>query len=202
MTAAPRCASLWALASLLASGCPTPPPPEAASVPPPPVLTVLAPPVVPVVVAPHESPRLRDPRWLQARDPDPLEKARLAVAVGAAELAAALADGGETADTALAALPYADDADVALGRLAELTRAESTRRHRVLVAVLGIAGRPGRPREPLDPEGARRCGDAMLVLAADAALPREDRALALSAARALAERGYVDRARIPASLDR
>jgi hypothetical protein len=149
-----------------------------------------------------ESPRLHDPRWIQARDSDPLEKERLAVAVGAAGLLAGLDDGGETAETALGALPFADDAEIALGRLSDLAAREpvAERRRRLLVAVLGVAGQPRRQREPLDPEGARHCGEVLLGMVADRARPREERALALSAARALAERGYVARARIPSDL--
>jgi hypothetical protein len=148
-----------------------------------------------------ESPRLHDPRWREARGSDPLEKARLAAAVGAAELLRGIDDGGETAETALAALPFAEDGEIALGRLVELARADPARRRAVLSAILGIAGQPRRQREPLDPEGARHAGEALVALAADAAVPREERAIAVSAARALAERGYLDRARIPSDLD-
>ncbi len=170
-------------------------------------LPLLPSPSPPVASAlPAESPRLRDPRWRDARDDDPLEKARLAVAVGAAELLAGVSDGGDTAETALAALPFADDAEIALGRLADRLvpprpGEPDDARRRILVAILAIAGQPRRPREPLDPDGARRCGQALLILAADASRPRVERAIAVSAARALAERGYVDAARIPADLD-
>jgi hypothetical protein len=193
---------------LLASACacaaaPAPPPLVAPAAPPASAPAASAAQGAPPAPPPRvEHPRATDPRWLAARDSDPLEKARLAVAVGAAGLVAGLDDGGETADTALAALPYAEDAEVALGRLAELARSPASPRRRVLAAILGVAGQPRRPREPLDPEGARRCGDAVLAIAADASLPREERAIAVSAARALAERGYVDRARIPSALDR
>lgn len=148
------------------------------------------------------SPRLSDPAWLRARDEDPLEKQRLAEAAGAAELLLGVADGGETARVALAALPYADDADLALGPLGERALAAAPADvGPVLLAVLGIAGRPPRQREPLDLEGARACGAAMITLAGRATLDAADRALAVSAARALAERGVVDRGRIPNDLD-
>lgn len=141
--------------------------------------------------------------WIRARDEDPLERARLAEAVGAAELLAAVDDGGEVAATALSALPFADDADIALGKLGERALAAGPAElPPLLQAILGIAGRPARPREPLDPEGGQACADAMLSIAARTALPKEVRALAVSAARALAERGFrVDRARIPTDLD-
>ena len=133
---------------------------------------------------------------MRAAGEDPLEKARLAHEVGAAELIDGVAEGGEIAEIALATLPYADDGEIALGPLATLLRRSPTRPS-ILRAILGIAGHPRRQREALDPDGARRCAEALLALIADAAAPTEERALAASAARALAEHGYVDRARIP-----
>src|SRR5262249_2063750 len=67
-----------------------------------------------------EGPRFGDPLGIQARGDDPLEKERLAVAVGAAGLLAGLDEGGEAAEVALAALPFADDAEIALVRLSDL----------------------------------------------------------------------------------
>jgi hypothetical protein len=168
------------------------------------VLAQSAAPGVAPSAAPAPPPHTRrrdDPGWIAARDADPAEKARLARAVGAAELLGALGDPGEVPEVALAALPYADDRDIALGPLAERARTEPGRRHRLLVAILAIAGEPRGSREPLDPEGARRCGDILVAFARDAAVAREDRVLAVSALRALAERGLVERARIPGDLD-
>lgn len=139
--------------------------------------------------------------WIRARDEDPAERQRLATAVGAAGLLDGVDDGGDIAALALAALPYADDADIALGHLADLASTSDAQRRPILETILAIAGRPRRPRELLDPEGARRCAEAMVTLAARDALAREDRAIAVSAARALAEKGYIDPARIPADLD-
>jgi hypothetical protein len=148
------------------------------------------------------SPRESDPRWKRAPDEDPAEHQRLALAVGAAGLLEGVNDGGEIAAVALAALPYADDADIALARLAELAAgADVSLRRPILSAILAIAGEPRRSRELLDPEGVRRAAEAMLTLAARQDVPREERALAISAARALAEKGYVDPARIPGDLD-
>ena len=167
----------------------------------------VAPRSIPAPRPPRLNPRLTDPRWLLASSSagdDPLEKARLAVSVGAAELLDGIADGGDTAATALAALPYADDADIALGRLAELARGDAASRRRVLLAILAIAGQPRRAREPLDPEGVSRCGELLLEMAADPALARDERSLAISAARALADKGALDPARakkIPSDLD-
>jgi hypothetical protein len=148
------------------------------------------------------SPRLSDPLWIRGSDEDPLERARLAEAIGASELILGLDDGGQVANTALAALPFADDADIALGKLGSMAlTAGPAELLPILEAILAIAGKPARPREPLDPEGARACGAAMLTVASRTSLPREPRSLAVSVARALAEKGFVDRARIPTDLD-
>lgn len=147
-------------------------------------------------------PRDGDPRWQRARGDDPLERARLAEAEGAAGLLEALDDGREIAEAALLALPYADDADLALGPLSQRAlAAPPADLGPLLQAILEIAGRPARQREPLDPEGARAAGQALLALAGRGALPPPTRALAVSGARALAGRGYVDPAAIPGDLD-
>lgn len=148
------------------------------------------------------SPRLSDPLWIQAKDEDPLERARLAEIVGASGLLLGLEDGGAIAETALASLPYADDAEIALRRLGELALAADARGlDPLLAAILEIAGRPPKDREALDAEGARACGEAVVSIASRASLDRALRARAVSAARALAAKGYVDPARIPSDLD-
>lgn len=148
------------------------------------------------------SPRASDPRWLAARDEDPAERMRLAAAEGAAGLLVGFEDGGEIAATALRALPYADDAETALGRLGQAALvAPPTQLGAVLEAILAIAGQPRRSREALDPEGARACGEALISLAARASVARDERATAVSAARALAEKGDADPRRIPGDLD-
>jgi len=149
-----------------------------------------------------DSPRRSDPLWQRAAGEDPLERARLAEAVGAAGLLEGVEDGGEIAKTALAALPYADDADIALRRLCEIAiQAQPPALAPVLEAVLGVAGQPRRQRELLDPEGVRACGEALVAIAGRSQLGKPDRALAVSAARALAEKGYLDPGRIPRDLD-
>jgi len=74
-------------------------------------------------------------------------------------------------------------------------------REAYLTALLGIAGRPERARESLDPEGAALAGDALIAAAKNETLPREHRALAISAARALAMKKLVDATKIPTDLD-
>jgi hypothetical protein len=148
------------------------------------------------------SARLSDPLWQRAQGDDPLDRARLAEAEGAARLVDALEDGGEIARVALLALADADDAEIALGRLAQMALdAPAGQARSILEAILAIAGQPVRPREPLDPEGVRACGEALLVLASRAELDRSDRAIAVSAARALAGKGLLDESRIPGDLD-
>jgi hypothetical protein len=148
------------------------------------------------------SPRASDPRWIAARDEDPAELMRLAAAEGAAGLLAGFEDGGETAATALRALGYADDAEAALGRLGQAALvAPPAQLGAVLGAILAIAGQPRRSREALDPEGARACGEALISLSTRADVARDERAVAVSAARALAEKGYADPRRIPGDLD-
>lgn len=157
------------------------------------------------------SARLDDPRWRLAAADDPLERARLAQAEGAAGLLDALDDGGDIAVTALRALPDAPDADIALGPLAARALAAASPPaapaappadlELLLRTLLEIAGRPAPSREPLDPEGARAAAAALVQIARRRELPPAPRALAVSAARALAARGYLDPSEIPADLD-
>lgn len=159
------------------------------------------------------SPRASDPMWLRAKDEDPLERARLAEAVGAAGLLEGVEDGGEIAEVALGALPLADDGELALRRLGELAivrleappgagaAAARPSLAQILEAILGIAGQPDRQREPLDREGARACGQALLVIAGRAGADPAARALAVSAARAMAAKAHVDPTKIPTDLD-
>jgi hypothetical protein len=145
-----------------------------------------------------ESPRLGDPRWIRALRGDPLEHARLADALPTPELVEGVLDGGALAAAALAAIPHADDADLALGPLAALAQraADAPRAlartgepaaplDALLRALLAIAGRPPTAREPLDPDGVREAARALCALAVRADLSDEARALARSAERAL-----------------
>jgi hypothetical protein len=148
------------------------------------------------------SARASDARWIAARDEDPAASMRLAAIEGAAGLMDGLDDGGETAVTALRALPYASDAEAALGRLgSSLAGASPEQQGALLTTILAIAGERRRSREAIDPEGARSCGDALILLASRADVVRENRATAVSAARALAEKGIVDPRKIPKDLD-
>ncbi len=146
--------------------------------------------------------RAGDERWQRASLEDLADKQALADTLGAAGLLDALDDGGTITTTALACLPLADDADTALGPLAKrLLEATNESREAYLSALLAIAGRPARAREVVDPDGATQAGEAVLSIAKNEALPREHRALAISAARALAEKKVVDPSKIPTDLD-
>lgn len=111
-------------------------------------------------------------------------------------------DGGEPALTALRALPYADDAELALGTLGELAlSAKDEDLSLILEAVLSIAGKPAHAREAWDPEGTRACAQIMFQLSKRLELARPQRTLAISAARAFAEKGLLDASSIPSDLD-
>ena len=167
-----------------------------------PSATVGATAVAGTTAAKAPSARATDARWLAARDEDPAALMRLAASEGAAGLLDGLDDGSETAATALRALPHADDAEAALGRLASrAAAAPGEQRGPLLATILAIAGEPRRQREALDADGVRSCAEAMISLASRADVPREERATAVSAARALAEKGYADPHRIPGDLD-
>ncbi len=167
-----------------------------------PSATVSAAAVAGTTAAKAPSARATDARWLAARDEDPAASMRLAAVEGAAGLLDGVEDGGETTAVALRALPFAEDAESALGRLgAMLAGMPSEQQGPVLAAILAIAGEPRRQREALDPEGARSCGEALISLASRAEVARENRATAVSAARALAEKGYADPRKIPVDLD-
>lgn len=180
------------MAVLALPACKKAPPAELADAAPPPSLTA---------VVDAESPRASDDLWKRATpaaDADPLDLARLADAEGAVGLLEGLEEGGATAETALAALPFADDAELALRRLSEIMRlSEGPLVAKVVDAAIGIASRPRTQTEPLDPEGARLCGEAAVALAASAP-EAQLRADALSLARLLVERGAVPASKVPA----
>jgi hypothetical protein len=149
------------------------------------------------------SARASDPRWIRAGGDEPIERIRLAEAVGAEELVDALDDGGAIEKTALSAIPFARDADLALAPLAARAAAAAAAPERtaLLESLLAVAGRPRDQRDPIDPEGVRAAAATLVAIAGRASLPRDDRALAVSAARALADKGWIEAARIPTDLD-
>jgi len=133
---------------------------------------------------------------------DPIDLASLADREGASGLLAGVEQGGEAGVTALHALPHADDAELALRRLGEIAlQVDGKTQRDVVDAIHGIASRPVRQAEVIDATGARACADALLDIARRSGVPKETRAVAVSALRSLAERMVVDPARIPTDLD-
>jgi hypothetical protein len=145
---------------------------------------------------------VEDELWRRALDGDPVDLARLADREGAGGLLEGLEEGGPIALAALAALPFADDADLAFQRLGEIVRQLDARAiGPVVQAIADMAARPRRQTEPLDPPGLRSCGEALLALAEQKSLAKSVRAPAISALRLLAERGAVNAQKIPTDLD-
>ncbi len=98
-----------------------------------------------------------DSLWQRASHGDAIDLARLAEREGAAGLLAALDGGGAPGRAALLALPYAPDAQLAAGRLCQLsTRVDASSRSLVLIALHGVLSRPP-PGERLDAAGLARC---------------------------------------------
>jgi hypothetical protein len=149
-----------------------------------------------------DSARAADVLWQQAMAGDRVELARLADREGASGLLEGLEEGGPVALAALAALPYAEDAELAYRRLGEVAASIDPDDARpVLDALLGVAARRRKQTEPLDPPGMRSSADDLLRIARGKDAPARVRALAISALRLLAERGAVDARAIPTDLD-
>ncbi len=208
---AARCTGTLSLVAALAlaacSPSPSPPPPPSASAQPSgaPVAAEAPSSQAPRPLrgeAPGGSPRRRDLRWQRALGGDPLELRALAESEGATGLLEGVEDGGEIFLAACEALPFAPDAEIALGRLAEIALLEDpAQSEAALVAIHHIAARPPSRGEPLDPDGVASAAATVLVLASRETLPRQQRVRAISAARVFAERGALDPDRIPADLD-
>lgn len=147
-----------------------------------------------------KSTRPEEPRYARAlaAEGDLLELRRLGLDAGASELVDALDDGGRIAEVALAALPFAEDALLALGPLAERAKAArggATKSARtgdgmptagaLLEVARGLARSGPGDGEVADPEGVGRALALLDELAADGALPEETRALAADAARGI-----------------
>jgi hypothetical protein len=145
---------------------------------------------------------MHDDLWKRALDGDAADLARLADREGAGGLLEGLEQGGALGLTALLSLPFADDAELAYGRLAEILRQVApSDAAPVVAAVRGVAQSARWQSEPFDPAGLVACGDALLGIARRTELPATVRAPVISAARLLAERHGVDRRAIPVDLD-
>ena len=148
------------------------------------------------------SPRRTEVHWHQALAGDPLDLRALAQLEGASGLLEGVEDGGDLFLVACQALPFADDADLALGRLGEIALLDDVALSETAVATIHriAAARPSRG-EALEPDGVSAAAQSVLLRAKDTSLARDRRARAVSAARAFAERGVLDPSTIPADLD-
>lgn len=135
------------------------------------------------------TPLASDALWTRAAGGDPIDLERLANREGSRGLLEGFDAGGTLALTALAALPAADDAPLALGRLcAVLPRVKPAAVGPLLVAVQAIASRVPAPAERVDPRGASSCRPVLDALAASSGVAPHDRDLASSARAMLDER--------------
>jgi hypothetical protein len=148
------------------------------------------------------SERGKDDLWQRALGGDEIDLARLADREGAKGLLDGLEEGGAIGVAALEALPLADDAEAAYGRLGEIaTQIDSRQAGRVVQAIYAIAAKPTRQVEPVDPPGAKSCALALLELARDTSRAASVRAPAISALRLLATKNAVDPALVPGDMD-
>jgi len=148
------------------------------------------------------SPRRHEVRWQQALAGDPLDLRALALAEGATGLLEGVEDGGDLFRIACESLPFADDSELALGRLGQIALLDDpSLSQTAVIAIHRIAAGPPSRGEALDPDGVSAAASVVLSLAKDPALPHDRRARAISAARAFAERGALDPSTIPADLD-
>ena len=135
-------------------------------------------------------------------DKDEIDLASLADREGASGLLEAVEIGGSVGLTALAALPWADDAHIAFHRLAQLVlMTKGDAQLSVLRSIHGIAAKPLRYGEPIDEGGASRCAQVLLRIARDVRVQATHRAVAISALRLPVFVAYVDAAMIPTDLD-
>jgi hypothetical protein len=93
--------------------------------------------------------------------------------------------GRDIGRTALAALPYAEDAELALFALCGWVKLAPPERV-LLLAIQGIANRPPEPTETLDPSGYARCEEVLSGLELSNVSP-SDRDVVQSALAMLAE---------------
>jgi len=143
-----------------------------------------------------------DELWKRAVQGDPIDLGALADREGAAGLLAGVEQGGDLGVAALHALPYADDASVALRRLGEIAlQTDGAVQKDVVDVVERIAARPPTQTEVLDATGARACADALLEISRKSGISKETRSRAISALRLLADQLVVDPSQIPTDLD-
>ena len=129
---------------------------------------------------------------------DATDFAALGKEAGARALVAAMSD-ASARPVALAALPFADDADLAFRPLARAAReAHGDEGAELVDALAASLEHPRALGELLDPEGVRAASADLLVIARDETRGARVRALASTLLGRLADRGFVDRSAIPA----
>jgi hypothetical protein len=134
------------------------------------------------------SPLTQDALWKRAETGDDIDLARLAQREGARGLMRGVEAGGTLGLTALRALPRANDAELALGRLCEILHTgDAEKLEPVLRAVQAIVAKPPRGVEQLDPEGMDSCAPVLAALVQNPRLSPSERDFALSARAMLAE---------------
>ncbi len=133
-------------------------------------------------VAPPASRFAQDPLWQRCGSGDPLDLELLAQREGATGLLEGTAIGGQTAATALAALPFAPDGEIAMVQLCEWLRGISAEAAAgLLTAIHGVAGRPPQDVEQLEPTWVATCASALEQFAARPGVSAQDHDLAVSA---------------------
>jgi hypothetical protein len=163
--------------------------PSATSMPPPAAAPV-APNPAAAVAPPADSRFAADARWTRAAGGAPIDLEILAKYEGAMGLVEGAEIGGETTRTALAALPFAPDAEVVVGRICDWLRGTSVAHAAVfLEAIHGVAVRPPRDAESLDPSWQPRCATALDQFVARSGVSASDHDLAVSARRLIDEHG-------------
>ncbi len=142
---------------------------------------------------------LRDRLFIQASaSHDPVDFAAVGEKAGASVLLRLLADPKSRA-TALSAIPYCRDSDLAIRPLASSARASASADDaEVLLDTIAFAlERPHAMGELLDPDGIRSAVADLVAIAKSSSLSERVRGLAVTILGRLADRGFVSRAEIP-----
>ncbi len=142
---------------------------------------------------------LRDRLFIQANaSHDPVDFAALGEKAGASVLLRLLADPKARA-TALSAIPYCRDSDLAIRPLTSIARASpSADDAEVLLDTIAFAlERPHPMGELLDADGIRFAVADLVAIAKNPSLSERVRGLAVTVLGRLADRGFVSRAEIP-----
>ncbi len=138
--------------------------------------------------------------WVEARSGDPLELARLANLEGVAKLAEVAENEHASLDdraTAIRAIVFTPDPTPALEALTKLVSDPTVERSTLALQTLAHIAPKRAPIEELEPGAWRTCGEGLLAaLKTIQGSVRRD--LAIIALRALADRGAVSGASIPA----